>query len=126
MSLINVMLKTSCLITNTMSVTEGFGISSFMVKTTVIKIKASVPRLIIDFVKTMRNGPSMTVKGIIKSGVFGILNVLKLATIFFPVTIGGRGVGFRLPMYVNMSLLLATLMFGLFGKDIPAVKELSK
>lgn len=104
--LLLVLVNTGNLASKTTSITGQFHVPSVIVKLAVITFNASTPRLAIDMSSTLGKDTSVTVKGMIKDGVFGALVVINYATLFTPVIVARGALGGRVPLYVLSSVML--------------------
>lgn len=72
-------------IDKTARVTHCFNVDREFVKLAVITLKASLPRLIASMATTEEKGAKVTVKGVIKDGVFGVLFIVNAATLVYAI-----------------------------------------
>lgn len=103
------MFTSQLLISGTISVTGRLNIDRTIVKLAVITTKADVPRLTASVITTCGHGASVTVKGVINSGLFGVLAVTNSYSLVRPVRTGGMGC-VSLLIVLNVSILLLPLI----------------
>ncbi len=112
-----ILINTSGLASKTAKLTHQFSISRVIVKLAIITFKASLPRFMADFVSTLGNDDSVSVNGIIKDGVFGILTVINYSTLIAPVIVDGSAVQGSVPFTVLTALILVVVtVSGIIGK----------
>lgn len=77
---------------NTYAITTTVKVDRALVNLAMITFKADLPRLIASVMTTEGNRISVTLKGIVNSGVFGVLVILNVTTTVSPITFLARGV----------------------------------
>lgn len=90
-------------------VTGELGIPPVVVNLAVITVKASLPRATIDIATSLIGGGRLTIDGIMNSGVFGLVMIIKIYSVLAPVLMRGRAVQESVPFSVVYTLLLLKL-----------------
>lgn len=101
--------NTSTFIRKYDDVTEQCRIPSLVVKVAVITVKADLPRATIDIATTIAKGGTLTIDGTMKSGVFGLVIMIKTYALFASITIRVGALGVSFPVSVLYTVLLLVL-----------------
>ncbi len=85
--LITLIFNNGLFISSTARVTFNLNVDRAIVKLALITTKASLPRLTASVITTHGNDSTVTVKGIIKDGVFGVFFMLNVYTAVRPLAV---------------------------------------